>query len=403
MPQIKIYPANDGDAFLIKGNKVEPVAILIDGGYASTFKEYIVSDLLDLARLGWPLTLTVATHIDSDHLAGLLEFFKQNGNSLSPQIIPVENVWHNSLRSIHVNSEQNTNTIQNDADLIEEIYRRGYPAPTSSASQIDEISARQGSSLAALLLGGNYNWNFGNGSESICTSGNVIYEIRPGVTIRVLGPPKHRLEQLYKSWLADLRRMGFSGKIDNNVFFDDAFEFLCAYKNLRAGLLKEPIALSSSRSRRLEDAYIADNSITNGSSISLIIEFGSTRLLFLGDSYSEDIETELSKKPDVKFPMKFDVIKVSHHGSLRNTSSKLLKMIDSPVYLISSSGGRHNHPDIEVLKAIVDRPANFQRHLYFNYITPASQQMHHYNSQSGTPFKIYEGVADWIEITGGDK
>ena len=102
--------------------------------------------------------------------------------------------------------------------------------------------------------------------------------------------------------------------------------------------------------------------------------------------------------PNVTFPMIFDAIKISHHGSLHNTSPALLELIDSPVYLISSSGERHNHPDLEVLKAIVDRSSDFQRHLYFNYSTPASEYMRNYTAKSGVGFAIYEGTTDWIEI-----
>ena len=122
------------------------------------------------------------------------------------------------------------------------------------------------------------------------------------------------------------------------------------------------------------------------------------RLLFLGDSWAEEIEKTLQALPNARFPMIFDAIKISHHGSLHNTSPTLLKLIDSPVFLISSSGNSHNHPDFEVLKAIVDRPSSFKRHLYFNYTTPASQKMQYYTSKSGAEFAIYEGITDWIEI-----
>jgi len=388
---------------LIKCNNVEPISLLIDGGYASTFHKHISSDLSELSRLGYLLNLVVATHIDSDHISGLLAFFKKNGNSKSPQIIQVENVWHNCLRSISVKSEKDDVKCADDIDLIKEIIQRGYPVPIESKAEPDEISARQGSSLAALLLGGNYCWNFNDGRESIHASSNFIFNISPGINVRVIGPPRFRLENLYKEWVAGLRRLGFVGEISNNGSFDDAFEFLCAFEDLRTSFKNAPTALSSSATRSLKDAYIGDDSTTNGSSISLIIEFDNTRLLFLGDSHSEDLEAELRNVQNATFPMMFDVIKVAHHGSLRNTSPDLLNMIDAPVYLISSSGVRHNHPDIEVLKAIVDRPSNHQRSLYFNYSTPTSQQMHNYVSQSGSPFKIIEGVTDWIRIAEGDK
>jgi hypothetical protein len=44
MPYIKMYPAKNGDAFLIKESEAKPITILIDGGYASTFQASISPD-----------------------------------------------------------------------------------------------------------------------------------------------------------------------------------------------------------------------------------------------------------------------------------------------------------------------------------------------------------------------
>lgn len=399
MPYLKMYPAKSGDAFLIRENASKPTAILIDGGYASTFQECIFPDLTNLARLGYSLDLVVATHIDADHIAGLLAFFKINGNSEAPKIIQVKDVWHNSLRTLAVTTAADSNMTPDDEDLLVEIRRRGYPIPAESMVDPVEISARQGSSLAALLLGGGYRWNTGDGTRSINSTDTRLFELRPGVRLRVICPPVARLEQLHRCWIAEMRRMGFAGKIGTNDSFDDAFEFLCAFEDLRTGVSAAPTALSTLANRCLNEAYLADDSVTNGSSISIIIEIGASRLLFLGDSWAEDIEAALRELPNVAFPMTFDGIKISHHGSLRNTSPALLELVDSPLFFISSNGERHCHPDFEVLKAIVDRPSDFRRHLHFNYTTPASQQMRRYTARSGAAaFAICEGTTDWIEI-----
>ena len=393
-----MYPAGNGDAFLIRENAPKKTAILIDGGYASTFQACISLDLTDLAQLGYSLDLVVATHIDADHISGLLAFFKLNGNSRDPKIIHVGDVWHNSLRSLVPTNEAAGKMPPDDESLLAEIRRRGYPLPTEPVVEPNEISTRQGSSLAALLLGGGYCWNTGDGTQSINSSETSLFELRPDVRLRVIGPPVARLEQLRRRWAADLRRLGFVGTIGANNAFDDAFEFLCAFENLRAAIKAEPIAIGSSTNRCLDEAYLADDSVTNGSSIALIIEVGTSRLLFLGDSWSEDIEAGLRAVPNASFPMIFDAIKISHHGSLHNTSPELLELIDSPIFIISSNGEHHKHPDLEVLKAIVDRPSDFQRHLYFNYSTPASDYMRHYTAKSGVGLAIYEGATDWIEI-----
>jgi len=398
MIKIKLYPAQNGDAILIYNSSDDPLAILIDGGYASTYQHHISRDLKKLSEQGYSLDLVIATHIDADHISGLLRFFRDNGSSESPKIIEVKEVWHNSLRSLAHSTLADDSRTSDDEDLLVEINRRGYPLPIETTLEPAEISARQGCSLATLLLSGEYRWNSGDGTRSINSADTSFFEFRPDVQLQVLSPSATRLEQLRGWWIRALHRLGYTGTIGVNGTFDAAFEFLCASENIHAGIRGEPTLLSDSVNRSLDEVYQADDSVTNGSSISVIMEIGAFRLLFLGDSWAEDIEEALQLLPKVTFPIVFDVIKISHHGSLHNTSAKLLELIDSPVYLISSNGGCHGHPDIEVLKAIVDRPSGFKRHLYFNYTTTASRNMHSYTSKSGADFEIYDASTDGVEI-----
>ena len=394
--KLKMYPAKNGDSFLIKAGLPHPMAILVDGGYASTFKEHILADLKLLAAQGYCLDLVVATHIDADHISGLIEFFKQNGNSSTPKIIPVKDVWHNSLRNMEASTSSNTRS--DDLELLAEIKRRGFPKPNGGEVDKSEISARQGSSLAALLLSGNYRWNMGQGNQSI-NCGIPALNLRENPQLHIISPQPSRLEQLRTWWIKKLRRYGFSGEIGANEIFDDAYEFLCADNSLQLDKNTNPTLISGSISSSLEDVYEPDTSLTNASSIAFIAKIDQSQLLFLGDALAEDIESYLHKLAHTNSSFLFDAIKVSHHGSLHNTSPTLLELIDAPVFFISSNGGRHNHPDIKVLKAIVDRPCEFTRNLYFNYSTPASRELQNYKSKSGAHFIIFEDATDWIEFS----
>lgn len=398
MTYLKMYPAKNGDAFLIRENTIKPVMVLIDGGYASTFKTYILPDLSQFAQLGYSLDVVISTHIDADHISGLLSFFQLNGNFQDAKIIRVGDVWHNSLRSFMYMPILEGKTTPSDEDLLAEIRRRGYPIPANSELEPFEISARQGSSLASFLLRGGYHWNKGDGTDSINSDNTATIKLRPDLHFQVIGPPLARLEQLYHWWVNELRRLSFTGRIITNEGNDDIFEFLCAFEDLRIGLNEKTTELSGSSNFLLDEVYQADDSVTNSSSISLIVEIGKSRLLFLGDSWAEDIESVIRNLPNVAFPLIFDAIKISHHGSLHNTSPSLLELIDSPVFLISSNGERHSHPSFEVLKAIVDRPCNFKRNLFFNYSTPASQQLCQYNAKFKVNFEVYENATDWIEV-----
>jgi len=384
MIEIKSYPAKNGDAFLLKGS-ARPFAMLIDGGYAETFQQHIREDLENLAASGYALDLVVATHIDADHISGLLSFFRMNGPAQSPAIIPIRDVLHNSLRTLMAPTDGQAVMRPDDLALLREIRQRGYPPPAAANNSGQEISARQGDALAQLLHGGGYRWNTHAGAIPIGGDGLVDLQLSQA-KIKALGPNKVRLDALKKWWTSEIRRLGIIGSLEN---LDDVFEFLCAHEVVDPG--KQMLASSDAD---LSTAYFPDNSVTNGSSISLIVEIEDCRLLFLGDSWADDAVTALTPNG----PSIFDAVKISHHGSLRNTSTELLTLVDSPNFFISTNGDAHNHPDFAVLKAIVDRPTTFCRTLHFNYSTPASRRLKTYQSKAGADFLVNEDQTDWVKI-----
>jgi hypothetical protein len=62
--------------------------------------------------------------------------------------------------------------------------------------------------------------------------------------------------------------------------------------------------------------------------------------------------------------MNFDIIKVPHHGSLKNNCN-WLDIVTGKCYLLSTDGGVHNHPDKEVLARLINKKD--KKVLYLNY------------------------------------
>ena len=386
MVEIKSFPAKNGDAFLVKATN-GPFTMLVDCGYGETFQQHVRAELEGLAASGHALDLVVATHIDADHISGLLPFFRQNGQAEESVIIPVREVLHNSLRSLVVSAKGLLAYGADDAALLKEIRQRGYPPPVSTTDRQQEISARQGSSLAELLRKGGYRWNRDDGTLSV--GGYGLAELHlPGARINIIGPSQLRLAVLKKWWISEIRRLGLVGPLGE---LDDVFEFLCSNEVIDPG-----VHLLAASGGDLAQVYFPDDSVTNGSSIAFVAEVEACRLLFLGDACAEDMVTALKQNG----PTIFNAIKVAHHGSARNTSPELLTLIDSPHFFISTNGEGHQHPDFAVLKAIVDRPAAFRRTLHFNYSTEASRSLKTYRSKSGAAFLVVENQTDWVAING---
>lgn len=387
MLRIKMYPARNGDSFLIDA---AGKFILIDAGYASTFRDFVKSDLALLTRDGRRLALAVCTHIDADHIGGLLEFFSSNGPQ-PRRIVGVDRVWHNSLRSMPIlpGGEEGVE----GKLVLEALRRRGFGEPAESGP----IGARQGSSLAKMLGQDGYLWNEGDGTTCISQDQQplVLSEV---VSVEVVGPSRARLEALRNVWLKEVAKLGYKGGAAPADLLDDAYEMWCA----TAPQLREPKArmVSANGNLRLTDIYAPDQSPANGSSISVIITSAGVRALLLGDAWAEDTVAKLRALKPATGPILFDAIKVSHHGSCRNTSPELLATIDAPCFLISTDGTRHGHPDFEVLAEIVDRHAPFERRLIFNYETAGSARLRSHVSRSGTPFSVHIADTNWISLGG---
>ncbi|SFH92315.1 hypothetical protein SAMN05421753_10424 [Planctomicrobium piriforme] len=387
-----MFPARNGDALLLTYDGAPQCSVLIDGGYKDTFDNHICPVLQAMAGRGACLDALVVTHIDADHITGILRLLELNGPFRSSNIIPIRLVLHNSFRNLPLDSDAEASFSKPDLELLHEIRSHGHRRPNEVDS---EISASQGSTLASLLRAGDYNWNNGDGHESI-SSPNVI-ALPSNVTLTLLGPTITRLTALRDWWMAKIRRLGVAGMIGQMPLLEDVFEFMCENEPGIARLDKE-LASHANSTTVLQDIYEPDESVTNSSSISLLCETPNSRILLPGDCWAEDLESALSSGIDLAKP--FDAIKISHHGSFHNTSPRLLRIIDSPRFFISTDGRKHGHPDIQVLKEIVDRPAEFERHLYFNYRTSASRFMASYSSKSGTPFIVHEEVDMPVLISG---
>lgn len=366
---LKLIPALNGDCFILN---LKGTIFLIDGGYVDTYRKYINPELEVLTKEGYSLSHLIVTHIDADHISGVVRFLEENNKS---KIIPIENIWHNSYRHLkHLKSKVNIEETSNEKPL-DSLQVKSYLKEEVDGDK--NISAEQGSTLATLILNGKYNWNNEFNNSAVSIENNMEIKINDEITIRLLSPNDSKLNNLYKHWKKELYKLGYGEKFEKAEFFDDAFEFLTVQEKERKVFVEKNVSHGKIDLKELAEIRVEeDDRVANGSSIAFVLEYNGAKYLFLGDSHPSLIVESLKKhyKEDL-LPIKFDLIKISHHGSILNTSDDLLQLIDSEKYIISTNGLSFNHPDIETIAKLVVRKSNFKRTIYFNYPVDAAKTL----------------------------
>lgn len=368
---IEMFPAEGGDCFLISFNDDSKTHILIDSGYAYTYNNYLKKKLIELNNIEEKISLFVTTHLHADHIAGGIEFLNDNGDSNTPNVIYIDEIWHNSFRHLQFKKRDSHKTSRVENIILQGIIDKGIPESVPNES-FQNKSAKQGSSFGSLILKGGYNWNKSFNNEVISVDDDLPeVELTKDIRLTILSPTIKKLEKLDNFWRKELQKLNFGFKINNDTIFDDAFEFLLSREKVskKEKGFSNKSSSNMSLSDFLKEDYSPDTTVVNGSSISFIIEFNNKKLLFLADSHSNDIENGIKKiiKTRKDFNCYFDCVKISHHGSKNNTSPSLLELFDSDVFLVSTDGAKHNHPDLETIARIVCRESKYKRNLYFNY------------------------------------
>jgi hypothetical protein len=325
--KIEMLPAFEGDAIWIEYKKSgRPLRrVLIDGGPIEAYSS-LENKLKELPDGDKRVELVVITHIDTDHIEGVMRTLATNRNNW---LLEPEDIWFNGWKHL-------------DTDKI--------------------LGGREGDFLSAILLHRNpapWNKAFMGKSVVISTDEPVIKTLQDGMKITILAPYPEDLQALSVKWKTDIESFNLSAGD-----MDKAWEQLidpAKYKKLK-GVLGGGI----STEEKLKKQLSVDESISNRSSIAFLSEFEGKSCLFLGDAHKDVICKSIRKLiPPGKSKLKVDAVKVSHHGSRGNISIEFLKLIDAKHFLFSSSGKKHKHPHKPTIEAVIQCSNN--PNLWFNY------------------------------------
>lgn len=375
MIKVEIFPASYGESILVSVINEERVEnILIDMGFSNTYENHIKKRLIELKNKNLKIDLLVVTHFDADHIRGAINLINDNGSDKQSNIIKIDDIWINLLKHIEFNK---TKIKLNDKEkkCFKKILQKKYPDEVCT-KVINDISSSQVITLSQLLIDGKYNINkhFDGKRVECCENHNVV-ELSNKTKVTILSPTVEKIKKLEELWVKELIKLGIDNKFKDCIEINSAFEkILVGMKphrntNYIGNCSKNKDIISEIIEK---DLFESDEDEVNGSSISFLLENNKKKLLFLGDSHSDCIETELKKYiKEGEDKIKIDLMKVSHHGSKGNTSKELLDMIDCGKYIISTNGFKFNHPDKEVISRIINSNPNRYKEIIINYETPS--------------------------------
>ena len=364
--RIIILPAFNGVCILVEFQLSH--YILIDGGYVDTYENYLLPTLKEIAARGGELDVVVVTHIDGDHISGIIRMMEE-------MPIGIREIWYNGYR--HIQSVAVT------AAEKETFVHRNI-SKESQAEKAKTISAKQGCTLSALIAKNGISWN--TPSKGYTIMAPMTFPLGDAI-IHVLSPNNEDIEALESFWKKRLIKDGLLKKAHSEEYWDDAYEFSISKDMPGFHFHEKKVSKSYDLLMLCKEAYEPDSSASNGSSISFVLETEGKRLLFLGDSHAETVVASLrTLYCEEKAPYKFDAVKLSHHGCYNNNSPELFSLIVSDKWLISTNGDKYNHPDMPTLAHIITSGVNNQ--LYFNYPLPVCQELLKPDYHEGHDFDV---------------
>lgn len=323
-----MLPARQGDAIWVEyGTGRKTRRILIDAGPIDAYAD-VEARLKKLKEGDKRVELVVITHVDTDHIEGMIRLFAEKRQRW---LIAPEDIWFNGYRHM---------------------------------KEAGILGGREGDFLSALLHHRSFDkWNkqFGGKPVVISTKQPLpVVNLEGGMKLTLLSPDAAKLKRMAGKWAKDVDKHGLKpGDLEG------AWEQLLKQTKLHPddGILGGPGEMDESLRKQLK----ADSSAANGSSIAFLAEFGGKSCLFLADAHTAIIVKSLRRLiPEGQSRLKVDAVKVSHHGSRNNISKELLDLIDAKHFLVSTSGAKHNHPNTPAIKAIVQGSLQ-DPVLWFNY------------------------------------
>ncbi|HVG34289.1 MAG TPA: hypothetical protein VM911_14560 [Pyrinomonadaceae bacterium] len=385
--KLTVFQSDKGDCVLVSTNGSDgPFNMLVDGGMSDSYTQHVSPTLNEMQKNEEKLNLVYVSHIDQDHISGILQLFEDmmrwrvfdfqkgaNGvkakepESLRPP--DVEAIWHNAF---HEQIGENSGAIE-DMLAASAAILSGAESPgtlqmaaehqdlvTSKAEAI-QLSRRVGPNQLKIPLNEQFN------HELMCIKEGMPSLIElGGLKIRIIGPFTEDLDKLrdeWNEWLAksqkQIKSIQSKAREDEKSLLGTEAGQLRDLAETQADELREMLSAPTtgieSSGKRLGRRKLVTT--PNLASLMLFVEEGDKTLLLTGDGHAQDILRGLEHHGVLDQNdgqnLHVNVLKVQHHGSEHNIDEEFCRRITADNYIFCGNG-EHENPDLDVVKAILN-------------------------------------------------
>lgn len=269
-----------------------------------------------------PIALGMVSHIDDDHIFGIMNLMARLVTPAPGEPAPVKfnRFWFNSFEGLvgpkpaGIPAEAQTASMQSMFDV------KNFPGLEDEDGRMVMESVGQGITLAGSLTTLGLQGNAPVRGLVVAKQEQQPFDIE-GAKVTVIGPLQKRLDKLRAEWAKALQK---------------------PTKEARQAALQELFLPKS----------LMDSAVANLSSIVVLVDVDGKKLLLTGDANGDDIVSAWGELGLGATPVMLNVLKMPHHGSIRNCSKKFLETFVADHYVFSANG-KFDNPDPETLEALV--------------------------------------------------
>ena len=397
--KLTVFQSDKGDCLLVTTSSGHNM--LVDGGMHTSYTAHVAPTLGNLRKQGKILDVAYVSHIDDDHISGVLQMLDDlvawrvfehkkktnNPKAKQPQCErppDINSIWHNGFRDqIGKNAGEIEDTLSASAGILAASESQSLKELASvrgdlatSVRQALQLSNRISADQLKIKLNPEFN------GKLMCVKNGQPPLKLGSATLTLIGPfaaDVSNLRDEWNTWLSENKDAVM--QIRRRARSDQGELRTSAHDALSGSMLNEADTLGtrllSSTTFPADDLVAktkvlgqrAKVSTPNLASLMFLLEEKGKTVLLTGDGHGDDIVKGLMQhgKLTAGQPFRVNVLKVQHHGSEHNISQSFVEQIVADDYIFCGNGFSAN-PDLDVLKMLISSRMKVQGsfRLWFN-------------------------------------